>query len=1117
MSQETSSMTDRIIAVLKAKPGQKAREIADKLGLDKGEVNSLLYGKLRGQAVQDKAYRWWLKDDAAGVASRHPQAATKLNTPLAKLCRYYLDCIGYDDQGGVSVFAASKFNLDYVELPQLPLVMDEAGELFAGDAERKLLWRSRKDRNRQTIVLGYPVHLTFRRSRKGWQGYMVEPLFLFPLQEDPNNRYSPPAFEQEFPQINFKAFQSISGVGPQEIMEQAHQLMEELGLAEATAELPDFDEVAARLRTIRPEWEWREEPDPHKLCSLPSLAEADLSGIYNRAVLAMTERSSYTKGLETELAGLQTVEESRYRSTVVGAWLAGNEIQSAPAEPKPLLEVLPLNTEQRQAVLQGLTNPLTIITGPPGTGKSQVVTSLLINAAWQGKTVLFASKNNKAVDVVETRVNALGPRPVLLRLGRAELQANLSAYLTALLAASSSPEDESNFRNETERNKLLRDRFSEYQNRLEQTVEIRNRVDQQELEVEHFRQELGNDIFSSFRGFEAAEYQKAVDILCSAADAADKQNQSFLTRLLWTFRKRDRYRHLEQYVHQLRQYVDRLAVSRPAGPPSDQTIGQWLAFADSVEKRLADASEIADYFRSLEELKNTPSVEQVSRDLLDLVEQLTENSEALWDSWLQMQPRRLSGQDRQLLGNYSSLLQMIVSCNEGNRQANRTILKKFYDLFPHVSKILTCWAVTSLSARGRIPLEPGFFDLVVIDEASQCDIASAIPLLYRAKRAVIIGDPKQLRHISGLPRRQDQQLLVQHEIVDQYSGWAYAPNSLFDLAVGRCRSEDIISLRDHHRSHADIIGFSNQYFYENKLRIATSYQRLKPVGNATTAVRWLNVTGQVVRPGNGGALNESEAQAVVRELERMVLQQGYDGTVGVVSPFRAQANLVQELVHQHHSLSSHLMRMDFLSDTVYRFQGDERDLIFFSPVVSAGMTATGLGFLRVNPNIFNVAITRARSALIVVGDQAAALCSGVEYLGHFAEYVAAIGDQPTQEDLSLIDLGGSYPSVSNPEQVSEWEKYFYVALYTHGHRPIPQYGVEKYVLDFALFAGDRKLNIEIDGERYHRNWDGELCRRDQIRNQRLIELGWDVMRFWVYQIRDDLPWCLERVKSWLDR
>jgi hypothetical protein len=52
-------------------------------------------------------------------------------------------------------------------------------------------------------------------------------------------------------------------------------------------------------------------------------------------------------------------------------------------------------------------------------------------------------------------------------------------------------------------------------------------------------------------------------------------------------------------------------------------------------------------------------------------------------------------------------------------------------------------------------------------------------------------------------------------------------------------------------------------------------------------------------------------------------------------------------------------------------------------------------------------------------------------------------------------------------------------------------------------------------ERYHRSWTGELCLRDQLRNQRLIELGWEVKRFWVYEIRDRQTSCLEAVCQWV--
>ena len=110
--------------------------------------------------------------------------------------------------------------------------------------------------------------------------------------------------------------------------------------------------------------------------------------------------------------------------------------------------------------------------------------------------------------------------------------------------------------------------------------------------------------------------------------------------------------------------------------------------------------------------------------------------------------------------------------------------------------------------------------------------------------------------------------------------------------------------------------------------------------------------------------------------------------------------------------------------------------------------------------------------------------------------------------------GPDYPVVAHPELVSDWERIFYKALHVAAVRPVPQYEEAPYTLDFALFHGERKLDIEVDGENYHRNWDGELCRRDQIRSRRLSDLGWDILRFWVYEIRDDLEGSVRRVQEW---
>src|SRR6185312_16155653 len=135
----------------------------------------------------------------------------------------------------------------------------------------------------------------------------------------------------------------------------------------------------------------------------------------------------------------------------------------------------------------------------------------------------------------------------------------------------------------------------------------------------------------------------------------------------------------------------------------------------------------------------------------------------------------------------------------------------------------------------------------------------------------------------------------------------------------------------------------------------------------------------------------------------------------------------------------------------------------------------------------------------------------------FARYVADHARRRPQRPLRSNGESRDYPAVAHPERVSEWEKILYAALVDAGLRPIPQFDVDQYDLDLALIRPNgRRLDIEIDGERYHRDWDGELVRRDQLRNLRLIEMGWDVLRFWVYEVRDSLPACVSRVAAWAE-
>ena len=125
-------------------------------------------------------------------------------------------------------------------------------------------------------------------------------------------------------------------------------------------------------------------------------------------------------------------------------------------------------------------------------------------------------------------------------------------------------------------------------------------------------------------------------------------------------------------------------------------------------------------------------------------------------------------------------------------QFNKSLYSQYAKMLSDISHLLPCWAVTSLSAKGKIPLAKKVFDIVVFDEASQCDIASALPLLYRAKSAVIIGDPKQLSHITSLKKGQDQNLLEKNNLLGNFSNWSYSFESLFGLAHSVIENESLI-------------------------------------------------------------------------------------------------------------------------------------------------------------------------------------------------------------------------------------------------------------------------------------------------------------------------------------
>jgi hypothetical protein len=156
--------------------------------------------------------------------------------------------------------------------------------------------------------------------------------------------------------------------------------------------------------------------------------------LVNKAILYFGERTGITHNLIVVLRQLQRKPLDDLASTSLFLLIA----QTLHPEKNldntiPMLEVFLLNPAQKQAIQQALSKSLTVITGPPGTGKSQVVLNIIANAVYQKKTVLFASKNNKAVDVVIDKFHAMLPFKLIVRMGHRTHRKNAKTELTQLI------------------------------------------------------------------------------------------------------------------------------------------------------------------------------------------------------------------------------------------------------------------------------------------------------------------------------------------------------------------------------------------------------------------------------------------------------------------------------------------------------------------------------------------------------------------------------------------------------------------------------------------------------------------------------------------------------------
>jgi very-short-patch-repair endonuclease len=732
--------------------------------------------------------------------------------------------------------------------------------------------------------------------------------------------------------------------------------------------------------------------DPHE----PTATGA----VQNVVLLEQLDGTNFTVNLQRELKALR--ERTDWTETAAAALLRDvGQVGTAP--PAVVAAPVPLNDSQLDAVLAS-TAPVTVVTGPPGTGKSQVVTGVAATC-WQAQqSFLVTSTNNAAVDVAVARLREVHPA-LVLRSGNQQAREALSETAADLLKTPPGPGPS---------DVALRGLQDAYD--AVAALRLRSAArSQAQIRLLAAHVELEGATEGVLLDAHEQPDSNARDVVERIARLTRKP------RLSWWRRRR------------LRRPATQAGVRMSADPVRIHAWAQaWLQATDATA-----------------ELKVLGPLE-----LADEVDAVVAAWQAASEEVLRLQAGYAVLAGRGTLQRLS---------DNRPRPGSRT-LAEAADL-----QALRGWATTALSVAKTLPLQAGVVDVLILDEASQCSLAHVLPLAYRARRVVALGDPNQLKPVVTLTPEEESRAarsagLEVGDLVTQRL--SFRVDAAFDAFA---RSAGGVHLLDeHYRCHPSIAGWFNREFYRGTLTVLTTVDP-----EARRGIEAQPVHGTVERPSSGSWTNPDEAQRVC-ELAAELAVDG--GTLGVVTPFAAQARLIRAALTEQQG-EDWMTRHDVAVATAHRFQGGERDVVLFSAVVTPGMPIRSAQWVEQNRNLVNVGASRAKRLLVLVGHPDAAAAHDLPTLGSlWSSSATSIADDALVES-----------------ELTEPERGFWRAFDDALGTITPRQRIEGYDVDFAWTAPwGMTVDIEIDDDRV--DSPPRSRRRDIERDRVLNRVGWQVVR-----------------------
>lgn len=513
-------------------------------------------------------------------------------------------------------------------------------------------------------------------------------------------------------------------------------------------------------------------------------------------------------------------------------------------KPLNIFSPFTLNTTQESVAKNCMTKPISLVTGPPGTGKSFTIAAIALNAAMQGKSVLISSKTDQAVDVIANKLHyEFDAEELFMRGGGGAYKKELKFRLKQIVS----------FKNNTTEGTV-----KSYLKTDDKLRNIKVRIKKLEKAINK-RLEVESDL--------------------STYLIAGKAN--FFSRF-WKERKIKKTLQKTTIVKLIEEY--------------QKVLNHQLIYQ-------------RQYINQLYKFKLNKGVNENRKKINSF-------------------NASLGAQTNQRKESYFS-------------QAD---IKSLFEFFP-------IW-LTNLKDVGNVfPFEKNLFDLVIIDEASQVDIANSIPVLQRAKHAIIVGDPMQLRHISFLSQLKEDQLKEKNQLESNSNVLSYRSSSLYDMCDHQISGSDqIYTLNEHYRSKPGIINFSNQYYYGAQM---VNFKTIKE-HDLELGLKFINIDGFK----NDKGINQKEIDYVFKIIKAILKHKRVVKSLGIISPFRDQVDAIRKQVDERLSFAE-IKKLNLRIDTPYGFQGDERDIIILSLVIDSDNSPMVHQYLN-KPGVFNVSITRAR-------------------------------------------------------------------------------------------------------------------------------------------------------------